>query len=49
MGALDQINQTYGRRTIFIASTGITHNWLPKSNMKSNAYISNWNEIVRVI
>ncbi|KKB96336.1 DNA polymerase IV [Candidatus Arcanobacter lacustris] len=49
MNALDQINQNYGRRTIFIASTGISHSWLPKSNMKSDGYVSNWNEIVRVV
>jgi DNA polymerase V len=49
MDALDQINQTYGSRTIFIASTGVSHSWLPKSNMKSNAYVSDWNEIERVI
>jgi len=48
MKALDQINNSYGSRTLFYASSGITQKWAPQSNMKSGAYTSNWNDIIKV-
>lgn len=48
MNAIDKINNTSGRRTIFYASSGITQEWLPKSNMKSASYTSNWKDLIQV-
>ena len=46
MNVMDKINNSYGRRTIFYASSGTTQQWLPKSSMRSASYTSNWNELI---
>ena len=48
MAAIDKINNDYGGRTIFYASSGTTQEWLPKSSMKSASYTSNWQDIIKV-
>ncbi len=49
MNVIDKINYNYGKRAVFYASCGITQEWLPKSNMKSPSYTSNWNELIKAI
>ena len=46
MNVMDKINNSYGRRTIFYASSGTTQQWLPKSSMRSASYTSNWDELI---
>jgi len=46
MTVIDKINHTYGRQTVFYASSGTAQQWLPKSSMKSASYTSNWDELI---
>jgi DNA polymerase V len=48
MEAIDKINCNYGGRTVFYASRGEAQGWLPKSNMKSVSYTSNWKDVIKV-
>jgi DNA polymerase V len=48
MHALDAANSKWGRGTIFLAGEGVAKSWQMKSEHRSPAYTSNWNEIPRV-
>jgi DNA polymerase V len=45
MKALDAANAKWGRGTIFLAAEGIEKPWQVKSEFRSPAYTSNWQEI----
>jgi DNA polymerase V len=45
MKALDAANAKWGRGTIFLAAEGIEKPWQVKSEFRSPAYTSDWNEI----
>jgi DNA polymerase V len=45
MKALDAANAKWGRGTIFLAAEGIEKPWQVKSEFRSPAYTSNWNEL----
>lgn len=44
----DQINAKYGRYEIFQGTLGFKRDWLPKHIMRSKAYTTNINELLRV-
>lgn len=48
MAALDQINQSMGRRTLFYASTGIHQKWTGASACKSPPYTTDWESLILV-
>lgn len=48
MAALDQINQTMGRRTLFYASAGVTQGWSGASARRSPAYTTDWESLIQV-
>ena len=48
MAALDHINQTMGRRTLFYASSGIQQAWTGTAARKSPAYTTNWDSLIQV-
>ncbi|MBN9542338.1 MAG: Y-family DNA polymerase [Alphaproteobacteria bacterium] len=45
MNVMDNINNEYGKNSIFFASQGIERKWQAKSTMKSPSYTTNWNEL----
>jgi DNA polymerase V len=48
MKALDAANAKWGRGTLFLAGEGVAKSWQMKSEHRSPAYTSNWDEIPRV-
>jgi DNA polymerase V len=48
MAALDQVNGTMGRRTLFYASAGIQQKWLGAAARKSPAYTTDWGSLIQV-
>jgi DNA polymerase V len=48
MSAMDHINQTMGRQTLFYASSGIRQAWRGASARKSPAYTTDWESLIRV-
>ncbi|MFT3742446.1 MAG: Y-family DNA polymerase [Gammaproteobacteria bacterium] len=50
MQALDTINQKMGRHTVFMAAQGIPakHTWQMRADLKSPAYTTNWQQILRI-
>ena len=46
--AVDEINQKFGRDTVKFATVKSAGNWKMKSARKSNAYTTNWNELMIV-
>jgi DNA polymerase V len=49
MEVLDRINHTHGETTIrFAATTGISCNWLMRSNMRSPNYTTKWEDILQI-
>ncbi|HEY1901311.1 MAG TPA: DUF4113 domain-containing protein, partial [Terracidiphilus sp.] len=48
MAALDHINQTMGRRTLFYASAGIQQAWTGAATRKSPAYTTDGENLIRV-
>ena len=48
MAALDHVNQTMGRRTLFYASSGIRQGWSGASARKSPAYTTDWESLIQV-
>lgn len=45
MRVTDQLNQRYGRKTVFFASEGIRQTWAMKRSRMTQAYTTKWNEI----
>lgn len=48
MAALDQVNKTMGKRTLFYASAGIQQKWQMSAARKSPSYTTNWKSLIRV-
>jgi DNA polymerase V len=48
MSALDHINQTMGKRTLFYASSGIQQQWSGAATRKSPSYTTDWNSLIQV-
>ena len=48
MGALDHVNQTMGRRTLFYACAGIQQKWSGVSARKSPSYTTDWESRIQV-
>jgi DNA polymerase V len=48
MAALDHINQTMGKRTLFYASSGIQQAWAGAAARRSPAYTTDWNSLIQV-
>lgn len=48
MAALDHVNQTMGRRTLFYASSGIRQGWTGACARKSPAYTTDWDNLIQV-
>lgn len=48
MAAMDHINQTMGRRTLFYACAGIDPKWTGAAGRKSPSYTTDWNSLIRV-
>ena len=45
MQTIDNLNLQWGKYAIYPASTGIKKNWYMKSNMRSQEFTTNWNEL----
>jgi DNA polymerase V len=48
MAALDHINQTMGKHTLFYASSGIQQAWRGAAARKSPSYTTDWGHLIRV-
>lgn len=48
MRALDQVNQIYGKNTLFLAAEGIDKPWQMRRNHTSNCYTTNWNQFLEI-
>ena len=48
MTALDTINRRMGRDTVFYAGSGIKQDWAAFANMKSQAFTTNWRQMIQV-
>ena len=48
MRTFDRLNHKYGRRTLFVAATGMEQSWQTKVQFKSPAFTTNWGELLEV-
>ena len=48
MGAIDGINQRYGRDRVRFAGTGLGRGWKLKAEFHSPRYTTRWDELLRV-
>jgi DNA polymerase V len=48
MAALDHVNHTFGKRTLFYASSGVRQGWTGASSRKSPAYTTDWESLIQV-
>ena len=48
MAALDQVNQTMGKRTLLYASAGIQQKWSMNAARKSPSYTTDWERLIKV-
>lgn len=48
MKAIDAINTTWGKDTLFFAAIGIKQQWKMKQNRKSPCYTTNWKELLTI-
>jgi len=48
MTALDEITRRVGRNTVFYAGSGIKRDWAAFANMKSQAFTTNWRQMIIV-
>ncbi len=46
--AVDQLNNKYGKNTLFLASCGTKRNWQMRSELKSPNYVTNWQDLPKV-
>lgn len=49
MRAFDHINKKHGRSKIYFAAEDLGKRWEPKHQIRSPAYLSNWNELPKAI
>lgn len=49
METLDTINQQMGRGTVHYAIQDLQKNWHPRSSLRTPAYTTNWEDILRVL
>lgn len=45
MTAVDNINNRWGKRTLYYAAEDLGNRWQPQHNLRSPRYVSNWNEL----
>ncbi|MCO1336735.1 DUF4113 domain-containing protein [Microbulbifer sp. OS29] len=45
---MDQINQKFGRGTLFLGAEGIKKKWKMRQQYKSPAYTTRWDELPEV-
>ena len=48
MKAFDKINARFGKKTLHLASEGVSNSWKPKRELKSPSYTTLWHEILCV-
>jgi DNA polymerase V len=48
MEAIDQMNQTMGKRTLFYACSGIQQKWSMNASRKSPSYTTDWESLIQV-
>ena len=48
MTTLDAINRRMGRDTVFYAGSGIKRDWAAFANMKTQAFTTNWRQMMEV-
>ncbi len=48
MQVLDNLNQTYGKRTVYYAAEDLAQAWQPKHNIRSPRYVSRWAELPKL-
>jgi DNA polymerase V len=48
MAAMDHLNQTMGKRTLFYASSGIRQAWSGAAARKSPSYTTDWESLILV-
>ena len=48
MDALDTVNRRMGRDTVFYAGSGIRRDWKAFANMKTAAFTTDWQEVMRI-
>jgi DNA polymerase V len=48
MDAMDKLNQTMGKRTLFYASSGIQQKWQMSAARKSPSYTTSWESLIQV-
>jgi DNA polymerase V len=48
MAAMDHVNQSMGRRTLFYANSGIQQKWSGAATRKSPAYTTDWDSLIHV-
>jgi DNA polymerase V len=48
MAAMDHINQTMGRQTLFYASSGIRQAWRGASARRPPSYTTDWESLIQV-
>ncbi len=49
MQVMDTLNERFGRRTVFPASTGTAHTWQARQNHRSGRYTTRWRELLKVV
>jgi DNA polymerase V len=48
MTAIDALNDTYGRKTVYLASEDLSTDWEPKKMIRSPRYATNWDELPKI-
>ena len=48
METMDKINNSFGNRSIFLASSGVEQKWAMRRESKSPSYTTNWDELLIV-
>ncbi|WP_444956806.1 DUF4113 domain-containing protein [Microbulbifer sp. ZKSA002] len=48
MQAIDQINQRFGRGTLFLGAEGINKKWKMRQEHRSPAYTTQWEDLPRI-
>lgn len=48
MQVLDQVNERYGKNTLFFAAQGLSHPWVYKRDHKSQEYTRKWSDLLTI-
>jgi len=48
MQVIDSMNQKYGKSTVRFGSEGFERQWVMRSDKKSPAYTTNWNDLIEI-